>query len=69
MLPYPMGILLEALNYIGYKKLENIVVIINDNDMSIGKNIGYVSKILEKVILSSTYRSIRTEVEVHSEQS
>lgn len=53
---------LEALNYIGYKKLENIVVIINDNDMSIGKNIGYVSKILEKVILSSTYRSIRTEV-------
>lgn len=53
---------LEALNYIGYRKLENIVVILNDNEMSIGKNVGYISKVLEKIILSKTYRSFRTEV-------
>lgn len=53
---------LEALNYIGYKKLENIIIILNDNEMSIGKNIGYVSKLLERVILSKTYRSFRTEI-------
>lgn len=53
---------LEALNYIGYKKLENIIVILNDNEMSIGKNVGYISKFLEKIILSGTYRSFRTEV-------
>lgn len=53
---------LEALNYIGYKKLENIIVILNDNEMSIGKNVGYISKFLEKVILSGTYRNFRTEV-------
>lgn len=53
---------LEALNYIGYKKIENIIVILNDNEMSIGKNVGYFSKLLEKIILSGTYRSFRTEV-------
>ncbi|WP_022819994.1 1-deoxy-D-xylulose-5-phosphate synthase [Fusobacterium russii] len=53
---------LEALNYIGYKKIENIVVILNDNEMSIGKNVGYISKLLEKIILSKTYRNFRTEV-------
>lgn len=53
---------LEALNYIGYKKIENIIVILNDNEMSIGKNVGYFSKILERVILSGTYRNFRTEV-------
>ena len=35
---------LEALNYIGYKKLDNILVIVNDNDMSIGENVGFISK-------------------------
>ena len=39
---------LEALNYIGYKKLDNIVVIVNDNDMSIGENVGFISKIFKE---------------------
>ena len=43
---------LEALNYIGYKKLENILVIVNDNEMSIGENVGFISKFLKKVKIS-----------------
>jgi len=38
---------LEALNYIGYKKLDNIVVIVNDNDMSIAENHGGLYKNLK----------------------
>lgn len=53
---------LEALNYIAFKKLENIIIILNDNEMSIGKNIGMLSRFLEKIILSSSYMSFRTEV-------
>lgn len=53
---------LEALNYIGYKKLENIVVIINDNEMSIGENVGFISKFLKRVIISTTYQNFRSRV-------
>ena len=53
---------LEALNYIGYKKLDNIVVIVNDNDMSIGENVGFISKFLKKVISSGKYQNFREDV-------
>ena len=41
---------LEALNYIGSKKLENLIIIIKDNEMSIGENIGFISKFLKRFI-------------------
>lgn len=53
---------LEALNYIGGEKVKNIIVILNDNDMSIGKNIGSISKLLGKVMLSSSYFSVRKDI-------
>ena len=53
---------LEALNYIGYKKLDNILVIVNDNDMSIGENVGFISKFLKKVISSGKYQNFREDV-------
>ena len=37
---------IEALNNIGGNKLKNVIVILNDNDMSIGKNVGSLSKFL-----------------------
>lgn len=49
------GYLLEVLNYIGYKKLENILIIVNDNEMFIGENVGFILKFLKKVILSGKY--------------
>ena len=53
---------LEALNYIGYKKLDNILVIVNDNDMSIGENVGFISKFLKKVVSSGKYQNFREDV-------
>lgn len=53
---------LEALNYIGYKKLENIWIIINDNEMSIGENIGFISKFLKRMISSEKYQNFREDV-------
>ena len=53
---------LEALNYIGYKKLENIFVIINYNEMSIGEFVVFISKFLKRVIISTTYQNFRSRV-------
>ncbi|SQC97250.1 1-deoxy-D-xylulose-5-phosphate synthase [Fusobacterium necrophorum subsp. necrophorum] len=53
---------MEALNYIGGEKIENILVILNDNGMSIGRNVGSLSKFLRKVMLSSHYLSLRNEI-------
>ena len=38
---------MEALNYIGGEKIKNILVILNDNEMSIGRNVGSLSKFLK----------------------
>lgn len=53
---------MEALNYIGGEKIKNILVILNDNEMSIGRNVGSLSKFLGKVMLSSPYLSLRKEI-------
>ena len=46
---------LEALNNIGGNKLKNIIVILNDNEMSIGKNVGSLSKFFGKILVSKKY--------------
>ncbi|WP_300327934.1 1-deoxy-D-xylulose-5-phosphate synthase [Fusobacterium sp.] len=51
---------LEALNNMG--NIKNIVVILNDNEMSIGKNVGILSKFFSKMILSKAYMSIRKDI-------
>lgn len=53
---------MEALNYIGGEKVKNMIVILNDNEMSIGKNIGSLSKFLGRVMLSSSYFSLRKDI-------
>ena len=44
------------------KKLENILIIVNDNEMSIGENVGFISKFLKKVISSGKYQNFREDV-------
>lgn len=51
---------LEALN--NMVNIKNIVVILNDNEMSIGKNVGGLSKFFSRMILSKAYMSIRKDV-------
>ena len=48
------GMALEALNHIGSSKT-NVIVILNDNEMSISKNIGGVNMLLSKLRARKTY--------------
>ena len=52
------GMAFEALNHASDVKA-NMLVVLNDNDMSISKNVGGLSKYLAKIISSRTYSSMR----------
>lgn len=52
---------LEALNNIG-ENIKNIIVILNDNEMSIGKNVGSLSSFFGRLMISNTYMNIRKDI-------
>ncbi len=56
------GMAFEALNDAGQSK-ENLIVILNDNQMSIGRNVGGLSRHLENLRLSTSYLHLRTRLE------
>lgn len=56
------GIAYEALNYAGHTKT-NLMVILNDNEMSIDKNVGALSHNLSRVRLDPNYAKMKQEVE------
>ncbi|MBI2094287.1 MAG: 1-deoxy-D-xylulose-5-phosphate synthase [Candidatus Omnitrophica bacterium] len=56
------GMALEALNHIGHVK-PNLLVILNDNKMSIAKPVGGLSRYLNRIIINPTYNKIRGDVE------
>ncbi len=53
------GMALEALNFLGEDRRKNPIVVLNDNEMSIGKNVGYFSKVLTKLRLKRSVRKLR----------
>ncbi|WP_461535645.1 1-deoxy-D-xylulose-5-phosphate synthase [Spongorhabdus nitratireducens] len=52
------GMAFEALNHAADVKA-NLLVVLNDNDMSISRNVGGISNYLAKVLSSRTYHSVR----------
>jgi 1-deoxy-D-xylulose-5-phosphate synthase len=56
------GMAFEALNDAGRKKT-NMIVILNDNEMSISKNVGSVSTVLSKLRTGNTYYSAKKGIE------
>ncbi|MCC0737588.1 1-deoxy-D-xylulose-5-phosphate synthase [Clostridioides sp. ZZV14-5902] len=56
------GMALEALNQLGYINI-NMIVILNDNEMSIDKNVGGMSKYLSSIIRNSTVVKMTDEVD------
>ena len=52
----------EALNHAGQLK-KNLIVILNDNEMSIAKNVGALSEYLSEVRLNPQYRQAKKEFE------
>lgn len=53
---------IEALNNIGGNRLKNVIVILNDNEMSIGKNVGSLSKFFGKFLVSEKYMNLRDDI-------
>lgn len=55
------GMAFEAINYAGHSD-EDIIVILNDNEMSISDNVGAISSILSKARTTTTYDSIKVKL-------
>jgi len=49
------GLSFEALNYLGHQKNMSPIIIINDNEMSISKNVGRLSRLLNKTRANKFY--------------
>jgi len=56
------GLSFEALNHAGHLK-KSMLVILNDNEMSIARNVGAISRYLNKVLTNPIYNRVRGEVE------
>lgn len=56
------GMALEALNHAGHLH-KNMLVILNDNEMSISKSVGALSKYLNRIITAPAYNKIRKDIE------
>ena len=55
------GMAFEALNDVGFRKTKMIIVL-NDNQMSISKNVGGMSKYLSQFRIDPTYNRIKKEI-------
>ncbi|MGG4494436.1 1-deoxy-D-xylulose-5-phosphate synthase [Brevibacillus reuszeri] len=56
------GMALEALNHIGHEN-KNVIVVLNDNEMSIAPNVGALHNYLGKIRSTENYRWAKDEVE------
>lgn len=55
------GMAFEALNDVGYRKTK-LIIILNDNQMSIGKNVGGMSTYLSKIRLDPKYNKLKEDI-------
>lgn len=55
------GMVFEAINHSG-QDAKNLIVILNDNEMSISKNVGGIAKMLEKLRNTNRYFKLKTDV-------
>lgn len=61
------GLSFEGLNNAGHMK-HPLLVILNDNEMSIAKNVGAISKYLNRIITAPLYNRVRAQVESQLER-
>jgi 1-deoxy-D-xylulose-5-phosphate synthase len=62
------GMALEALNDAGYRKTK-IIIVLNDNQMSIAKNVGGLSTYLSKLRIDPNYNKLKNEFNSTMEKS
>jgi 1-deoxy-D-xylulose-5-phosphate synthase len=56
------GMAFEALNQAGHLK-KNLIVVLNDNEMSISKNVGALSSFISRKMTGGYYRGLKKEME------
>ena len=56
------GMAFEALNHAGHLH-KKILVVLNDNEMSISRSVGALSRYLNRIITAPTYNRIRKDIE------
>ena len=56
------GMAFEALNQAGHLR-KNLIVILNDNEMSISKNVGAFSSFVSRKMSGSYYRDLKKEMQ------
>jgi 1-deoxy-D-xylulose-5-phosphate synthase len=57
------GIAYEAMNHAGHMNLKNLIVVLNDNDMSISENVGGVASFISNNIINSAYyQKLRSDI-------
>ncbi len=54
------GLAFEGMNYAGHLK-KNLIVILNDNEMSISKNVGALSNYLSRILTSSFFKKFKKD--------
>jgi len=57
------GMALEALNHIGHEK-KDIIVVLNDNEMSIAPNVGALHNVLGRLRTAGKYQWVKDELEM-----
>jgi len=57
------GMALEALNHIGHEK-KDIIVVLNDNEMSIAPNVGALHSVLGRLRTAGKYQWVKDELEL-----
>ncbi|MEH2316403.1 1-deoxy-D-xylulose-5-phosphate synthase [Nostoc sp.] len=62
------GMALEAINHAGHMPKTNVLVVLNDNDMSISRNVGAIPRYLNKMRLSQPVQFIKDNLEEQLKQ-
>jgi 1-deoxy-D-xylulose-5-phosphate synthase len=62
------GMALEAINHAGHLPNTNLLVVLNDNEMSISQNVGALSRYLNKIRLSSPVQFLSENIEEQLKQ-
>jgi 1-deoxy-D-xylulose-5-phosphate synthase len=62
------GMALEAINHAGHLPKTNLLVVLNDNDMSISRNVGAIPRYLNKMRLSQPVQFIKDNLEEQFKQ-
>jgi len=57
------GMALEAMNHTGHLN-KNLIVILNDNELSISKSVGAISRYLNKILTNPIYNRVRRQMQI-----